>query len=368
MAATMPDDGPGAPAAQLPDEFNARHLVGRLLALAVVIAVVAAAVSSLPGLGTLRSRFAQADVLFLGLICVLKLGSCVSNVVAFRDVFCPRMSWRFSYQLGMAEQATNVLLPTGGAGGLALGAWALRQGGMSTEHIGRRSVAFFVLTSIPNFACAAVLGPLLLTGIFSGRVPVVPTVILSALAWATAAVTAALPLLLGRINPDKSGGAVTGRLRSGAVLLGNGIRDTGRLLRSGQWQAIAGAIGYLGFDIAALIAGFAAFGGGLPLAPLVFGYVIGQLGGLIPLPAGIGGTDGGLIGAMLLYGSSLSQAAAAVLAYRAFQLAVPAILGAIAFVQLRRTLSRSGAPAAECVPLAESLPVAAVSGRAARSA
>jgi uncharacterized membrane protein YbhN (UPF0104 family) len=359
MAVTTPDDGLGVSAAQMPDEFNTQHLVRRLLALAVLVGLVAAAVGSLPGFGTLRSRFAQADIVLLGLICLLKLGSCLSNVVAFRDVFCPRMSWRFSYQLGMAEQATNVLVPTGGTGGLALGAWALRQGGMPTEHIGRRSVAFFVLTSIPNFACAAVLGPLLLTGLFAGRIPVAPTVIFSALAWATAATTAALPLLLGRIDPDRGGSAITRRLRAGAVLLGNGIRDTGGLLRSGRWQAIAGAIGYLGFDIAALIVGFAAFGGGLPLAPLVFGYVIGQLGGLIPLPAGIGGIDGGLIGALVLYGSSLSQAAAAVLAYRAFQLGVPAVLGAIAFVRLRRTLSRSPAPAAECVPLAEPVRVAA---------
>jgi uncharacterized membrane protein YbhN (UPF0104 family) len=359
MAAITPEDRPGASETRLPEEFSLRHLFRRLLLLAVLIALVAVAVRSLPGLGTLRNRFAQAEPLLLGLICLAKLASCMSNVVAFRDVFCPRMGWRFSYQLGMAEQATNVLVPTGGAGGLALGAWALRQGGMPTEHIGRRSIAFFVLTSIPNFACAALLGPLLLTGLFSGRIPVLPTVILSALAWATAAVTVALPLLLGRIDPDKGGGAISRRLRSGAVLLGNGIRDTGGLLRSGRWQAIAGAIGYLGFDIAALIAGFAAFGGGLPLGPLVFGYVIGQLGGLIPLPAGIGGIDGGLIGAMVLYGSPLSQAAAAVLAYRAFQLGVPAVLGAIAFVQLRGTLSRSTAPAAACVPLAEPLPVAA---------
>jgi uncharacterized membrane protein YbhN (UPF0104 family) len=130
------------------------------------------------------------------------------------------------------------------------------------------------------------------------------------------------------------------------------------LLRSGQWAAIAGAVGYLSFDIAALIAAFAAFGGGLPLAPLVFGYVIGQLGGLIPIPGGIGGVDGGLIGALVLYGSSLPQAAAAVLAYRAFQLGVPASLGAIAFIRLRRMLNSSTDPAAACVPLAEAVPVA----------
>ncbi len=343
----------------MPDELSSKHLARRLLALAGLIVVVALVVSSLPGLDTLRSRFAHADPWFLGLIGLLKLGSCLSNVVAFRDVFCPRMSWRFSYQLGMAEQATNVLVPTGGAGGLALGAWALRQGGMSTEHIGRRSVAFFVLTSLPNFACAAVLGPLLLTGLFSGEIPVVPTAVLSALAWVTVAVIAALPLLLGRIDPTKDAGPVIGRLRAGAAVLGNGIRDTGELLRSREWPAIAGAVGYLGFDIAALIAAFAAFGGGFPLAPLIFAYVIGQLGGLIPLPGGIGGTDGGLIGAMVLYGSPLPQAAAAVLAYRAFQLGVPALLGATAFVQLRQTLNRSAAPAAACVPLADGRPVGA---------
>lgn len=348
----------------MPDELNSRHLVRRLLALAILVALVAAAVSSLPGLGELRHRFAQADFAFVGLIGLLKLGSCLSNVVAFRDVFCPRMSWRFSSQLALAEQATNVLVPTGGAGGLALGVWALRQGGMSTEYIGRRSIAFFVLTSIPNFAFAAVLGPLLLTGWFSGHVPFVLTLVLSAAAWSVAAVVALLPRLLARIDPDRAGGGVAGGLRSAAVTLDLGIGDTGRLLRAGRWQAIAGAIGYLGFDIAALIAAFAAFGGGMPLGPLVFAYVIGQLGGLIPLPAGVGGTDGGLIGAMVLYGSPLSQAAAAVLAYRLFQLGVPAVLGAIAFIRLRHTLSRSSAPAAACAPLAEPPPIRSVTNTA----
>ena len=274
------------------------------------------------------------------------------------------MSWRFSAQLALAEQATNVLVPTGGAGGLALGAWALRQGGMSTEHIARRSIAFFVLTSIPNFAFVAVLGPLLLTGLFSGHIPVVLTLVLSAGAWLAAAVVALLPRLLARIDPAKAAGAGARRLRSAAVTLNKGIRDTGQLLRSGQWQAILGAIGYLGFDIAALIAAFAAFGGGLPLAPLIFAYVIGQLGGAHPLPAGVGGTDGGLIGALVLYGSPLSQAAAAVLAYRLFQLGVPAVLGAFAFIRLRRTLSQSSAPAAACAPLGDAVPIRTVQSTA----
>jgi uncharacterized membrane protein YbhN (UPF0104 family) len=337
----------------MPDELNARHLLRRLLALIVLLGLVAAAVASLPGLGTLRTRFSQADVWFLALICLLKLASCLSNVVAFRDVFCPRMSWRFSAQLGLAEQATNVLVPTGGAGGLALGAWALRQAGMATRHIARRSVAFFVLTSIPNFACAAVLGPLLLIGVFSGQVPFVPTFGFTALAWLVAAATCALPGVLGHIGPGRQRGGLHGRARAGVASLADGIRDTGHLLRPSRWRAVTGAFGYLGFDIGALVAGFAAFGHGLPIGPLVFAYVIGQLGGLIPLPAGIGGTDGGIIGALVLYGSPLSQAAAADLAYRAFQLGVPAVLGTVAFVRLRHTLSTSSTAAADCAPLAD---------------
>ena len=81
--------------------------------LVVLLAIVAILVVSLPGLGGLRHRFGQADWRLLVVIALLKLCSCLSNIVAFRDVFCPKLGWRFSYQLGMAEQATNVLVPTG---------------------------------------------------------------------------------------------------------------------------------------------------------------------------------------------------------------------------------------------------------------
>jgi uncharacterized membrane protein YbhN (UPF0104 family) len=334
-----------------PMEFSTRRLFLRLLALAVFVGLVAVAIGSLPGLGSLRSRFAEADTRLLILIALMKLGSCLCNVVAFRDVFCPSMSWRFSYDLAMSEQAMNVLVPSGGAGGLALGAWALRQGNMPTEQIARRSVAFFVLTSIPNFAFAAVLGPLLLIGVFSGHAPVVATAVLTGLAWLVAAVVAALPLWLRHVSQGKSGGRIAGKVRTAVAALEEGIRDTGRMIAARRWRAIFGAVGYLGFDIAALIIAFAAFGGGFPLGPLIFAYVVGQLGGLIPLPAGIGGTDGGLIGALVLYGAALPEAAAAVLAYRVFQLGVPSVLGAIAFLRLRGRLARDEAPHLTCQDL-----------------
>ena len=59
------------------------------------------------------------------------------------------------------------------------------------------------------------------------------------------------------------------------------------------------------------------------------GYLVGSLAGALPLPAGLGAVDGGLIGALVLYGAPAAPAAAAVLLYRGISLSVPAVLGAI---------------------------------------
>ena len=333
---STPDDTGSGGTMRSPDDLTSGHLLKRLLLMFVVLGIIAVLVVSLPGLGTLRDRFGDADWRLLVLIGVLKLCSCLSNVVAFRDVFCPSMGWRFSYRLAMAEQATDRLVPTGGAGGLALGAWALHQEGMPTDTIARRSVCFFVLTSLPNFVCTMVLAPVLLTGVFAGTIPTAPTIVFGLLSWVTVGVIVALPGILHRYGAaGKRRGGWAGKLRVAAMSLEEGIRDVGDLLRNRRWQAILGAFGYLAFD---------AFGSRPPLAPLVFAYVIGQLGGLIPLPGGIGGTDGGLIGALVLYGAPLSTATAASLAYRAFQLGVPTVLGTIAFFNLRHTLTGPGRP------------------------
>ncbi len=90
----------------------------------------------------------------------------------------------------------------------------------------------------------------------------------------------------------------------------------------------------MALDLAALAAAFAAVGSPPPVGVLALAYVVGQLGGLIPLPGGVGGADGGLIAALALYGTPLAPAVAAVLAYRAFQLGLPAVVGALAVIRL----------------------------------
>jgi uncharacterized membrane protein YbhN (UPF0104 family) len=83
------------------------------------------------------------------------------------------------------------------------------------------------------------------------------------------------------------------------------------------------------------------------------GYLIGELGGLIPVPGGIGGIDAGLVGTLVLYHVPLTAAAGAVLAYRAIVLWVPATVGGTAFVFLRRTLRREADAVSVCAPQTE---------------
>jgi uncharacterized protein (TIRG00374 family) len=102
---------------------------------------------------------------------------------------------------------------------------------------------------------------------------------------------------------------------------------------------------------------FRAFGYSPALGVLVLGYLIGQLGGNVPLPGGIGGVDGGLIGTFALYHQPLAVTTAAVLIYHAIAIWIPALMGSVAFVQLRRTLAREEQPAAICAPLAEPIEI-----------
>ncbi len=364
-AGDAPSDSPSRLPEALPESLGAAGLARRIGLGALLFAVIALLIAILPGIGEVRERFADAKPSWLVLMVVLELCSCLSYVVAFRGVFCRRLEWRFSYEVGMAEQGTNVLVPAGGVGGLALGAWVLRQGGMSTERIARRSVSFFVLTSIPNFLCAAVLGILIGSGVITTAGPQILAAIFGGLALAVMILVVALPRALRQVGPDHDGPLREDGLwtrfrrltRRAAGAITGGVGDVGLLLGQRPPYALGGAIGYMGFDVLALLASFEAFGLGPSLGAFVFAYVIGQLGGLVPLPGGIGGIEGGLIGALALYGSPLAQATAAVLAYRVVQLGMPAILGSVAFLQLRRRLSREEAPAALCEPLAEGLPV-----------
>ena len=97
-------------------------------------------------------------------------------------------------------------------------------------------------------------------------------------------------------------GRARGAAHSGLKAAADGVEQAIALLRSHSFGVIVGSFAYMAFDIAALGFAFAAVGHVPAFGTLVLGYLIGQLGNLIPVPGGIGGTEGALIGVFALYG------------------------------------------------------------------
>ena len=122
------------------------------------------------------------------------------------------------------------------------------------------------------------------------------------------------------------------------------------LLRTGDPWLIVGLIGYLAFDVAILMCTFRAFGNAPATAVVWMGYLIGELGGLIPIPGGLGGVELGVVGCLVLYGAPVGAATAAVLVYRAIALLVPAVTGAGAFALLQRALAHETSTLSGCGP------------------
>jgi uncharacterized membrane protein YbhN (UPF0104 family) len=129
------------------------------------------------------------------------------------------------------------------------------------------------------------------------------------------------------------------RLAALPATISAGVRIVVDEVRSRD-PAVLGALLYWAFNIAVLWAAFRAFGASPPVAVLVLGYFLGMLGNLLPLPGGVGGVDGGMIGAFLAFGIDDGLAVVAVLTYRAFAFWLPTLPGAIAYLQLRRTVAR----------------------------
>jgi len=346
----------------IPEELDKGKLRRRLLYGLALVAAVVAAVTLLPGLGQLRTRLAQASPAWLAVGVVLKVLSGLGYVVIFRMVFCRRMSWRVSFQVGFAELGANALFPTGGAGGLALGAWALRRGGMAGREIARRTVAFFLLTSVPNVVGVFLLG----IGLATGLVPGTRNPLLTLLPAAAALLAVLGTLFAGRLAAHlgkNAGGAANGgdterkrltRVTVAAVsAFAEGVDEALSQLRERNPLLVVGMGAYLAFDVMILWVGFQAFGEAPALSIVWMAYLLGELGGLIPVPGGIGGVDLGLVGTLVIYGVRLAPAAAAVIIYRAIALWVPTIIGAIAFISLRRTLRDEADRFAVCAPDAE---------------
>src|SRR2546426_5640522 len=155
----------GSGPVSMPRELQPRRLRRRTLQVVLALAALALIVFLAPGLGEVRDKLEGTSPGWIGLAVTLEALSCLSYVVMFKPLFCPRMPWRTSFEIGSSELGMGSIVPASGAGGLALGAWILREGGMPGDQIARRSVAFFLLKSSVNFAAVAIIGTLLAVGL-----------------------------------------------------------------------------------------------------------------------------------------------------------------------------------------------------------
>ena len=132
---------------------------------AVVAVVVAVAVSTLPGIDDVRDRLADADPIWLAGVVVYAIVSMLGYVRALWAVFDRALPWRRALVLGLAEQGANVLIPAGGAGGPALGAYVMQRLGVPGELAARRHAALFLATSAVSFFAMALFGTLTAVGL-----------------------------------------------------------------------------------------------------------------------------------------------------------------------------------------------------------
>jgi uncharacterized protein (TIRG00374 family) len=318
----------------------------------------------LTGLRQTWDRVGDGAPGWLVLAAVFETLSFGGYIVLFRTVFVrggrSRIDWPTSYEITMAGLAATRLFATAGAGGVALTVWALRRSGMNRRTVASRMVAFMTLLYAVYMGALVLFGVGLRTGALPGgggfAITLVPA-IFAGVVIIGALLLARLPSYVERrIEAVSRRTTRAAKLRAFALtvpgLVGSGVRGAVEIVRSRDPLAL-GAVAWWAFDIATLWASFHAFGSPPPLSVIVMAYFVGMFANVLPLPGGIGGVEGGMIGALIAFGVAGPLAVVAVLVYRGFAFWLPTIPGAIAYFQLRRRV-HAWTNGADRIPAVES--------------
>lgn len=318
-----------------------------------VLAAVAFLYFVLPQIGSVREaweRVSAGNRAWLAAALGFQVLAIGSYVALFHGICVPRetrLTHRDSYVITMASLAATRLFAAAGAGGVALTAWSLRRSGMSRREVAERMIAFLVLLYGVYMLAILVCGIGLRVGLFPGRAPFAMTVIPAIIG--AAAIVVVLPLALVPDNFERRIELLAAsrpraarwlrRLALGPASMRGGVRFAIAKALRPDW-ALAGAVTWWAFNILILWASFRAFGEPPPAAVLVQAFFVGMLANLLPLPGGIGGVDGGMIGALVAFGVQAGPAVLAVLSYRLFAFWLPTVPGVIAYFQLRRRVQQ----------------------------
>lgn len=291
--------------------------------------MVAVAFLAVPPLAHMPARLVAACAKWIALAAVLELLSMLGFVLVFALIFGTRLSPRERLGAGFRALGAITLLPAGGLVGPGVAARAAGAEATPLPVLTRSTVALTILTNAPGLLVLGGLGIALWLGWPRGPHNVLLTLPEAGVALAIVAgvwmITRASPS--HRPQPRFERGR---RLMAAAAHCREGVSEARRIVAEGNWK-LAGAIGYYAFDNAVLWAAFHAYGRTPAISVIVMGYLVGSLGTVLPLPAGIGGVEGGLIGALVLYGAPAAPASGAVLLYRGISLSLPVVLGGLAW-------------------------------------
>jgi putative heme transporter len=331
-------------------QVTRNRAIGFGLFVASALAFLYFVLPKLTGLRGTWDKIDRGDPIWLVAAALLEIASFAGYMLLFRAVFVrgdSRIDWRESYQITMAGLAATRLFAAAGSGGVALTAWALRRSGMERRVVACRMVAFMVLLYAVYMGGLVIDGVALRTGILHGgggfAITLIPAIFAAALIAATLGISLLPQDVERRLERWAQGGRRGAKLVAKAVtvpaLAGSGVRTAIGMIRDRE-VGVLGAVGWWGFDIATLWASFHAFGTAPPIGVIVMAYFVGMLANVLPIPGGIGGVDGGMIGALIAFGVDGGLAVVAVLVYRGFAFWLPTLPGAVAYFQLRRTVHR----------------------------
>ena len=276
---------------------------------------------------------------------VLEVISETGFVIAWREIVDPDRvldedgrGWRQDQRVAWAQLGGGLVVPGGSLGGMGVGGWILHRFGMTTKVIAERQFNLSFLNTAVDALALIVFGVGLAAGIFAGEDSLLLTLLPAALA--VCGVALALAIAGRAQSHDDPAHAKHPKVARTISTLADAVDDTKRLVlsRAGV-PAVLGAVAYLAFDLVILwLALFAVHAHpGPAFGIVVMAYVIGALGGSLPLPASVG-TIGGIAGMLIVYGVHHNPAVAAVLLHQAIGLVVPLAGGTIAYFVIRRKL------------------------------
>jgi uncharacterized membrane protein YbhN (UPF0104 family) len=343
------------------------HLKRRALELVGFLLVVYAVLKLIPALEQALHTLEQASWEWVLALLALEVLSEAGFVFAWGAIVDPENllargghGRRMDEHVAWAQLGGGLLLPGGSWGGMGLGGVILHRFGMPTKLIAERQLNLSFLNTGIDALALVLFGLGLTTGIFAGEGKLLLTLLPAALA--AAGITAA-----ALIAPHAGAGAERmeakhGKIATAITTLAAAVEDTKRLLfRRGAWTTVLAVVSYLVFDVLVLWCAFLAVHAnpvpGLPI--VIMAYIIGALGGSLPLPAAAG-TIGGMAGMLILYGVASHAALAAVLLHQAIALLVPLIGGAIAYTVLQHRFGpiHLGAATDPVAPQTDAMPTA----------